>query len=270
MDTSSPLSLPRLRLSRHSPPFRTVNSLTPVASSSRITPETNNHDTADEDEDAEATPRVGSTSITPDPHPQRFSTSSARTSDATARLRALMQSANNTATSRTSATASNQPAPTPPSEPDSDFEPPYSNTTSHSVARESLKELFSFALRDPGDTPRKIKPRRNSIDLSEVEDSPRIELVEKERARNKGKRKSLSDEEAENLSSAYPAASDMSKCSIQIRRILTTVQAFESDLCCCIVRRATGPLGPIYLNATIFSFRAYESRPFSYISRGNF
>ncbi|KAH9012136.1 hypothetical protein EDB84DRAFT_1537087 [Lactarius hengduanensis] len=48
--------------------------------------------------------------------------------------------------------------------------------------------------RDPGDTPRK-DARRNSIDWSEVEDSPRIDRVIRECSRNKGKRMSFSDED---------------------------------------------------------------------------
>ncbi|OCH90253.1 hypothetical protein OBBRIDRAFT_812807 [Obba rivulosa] len=217
MDTSSPLPLPRLRLSRHSPPYRT---LPPVAGSSRIPLETNNHDTTDEEEDAEATPRIGSASIAPDP--SRTSNFSTRPSDAAARLRALMQSTNNASSSRTSTAPAPDPAPTPPSDYESDFEPPYSNAnnTTHSVARESLKDLFAHALRDPGDTPRKIGPRRNSIDLSEVEDSPRIEQMEKERAKNKGKRKSLSDEEADSSSSTCYAIDNPEICPTQIRMVM--------------------------------------------------
>jgi hypothetical protein len=59
--------------------------------------------------------------------------------------------------------------------------------------------LFTHALRDPGDTPRK-DVRRNSIDLSEVEDTPRSGRVMEERARNKGKRMSFSDEELDKSS----------------------------------------------------------------------
>lgn len=65
-----------------------------------------------------------------------------------------------------------------------------------------MKELFSNALREPGNTPRKIgRQRRNSIDASEVETSI---SVEEERAKYKAKRLSLSDEEAEK-SSKYPS-----------------------------------------------------------------
>jgi hypothetical protein len=75
---------------------------------------------------------------------------------------------------------------------------------SQSIAKENLKDLFSHALRDP-DTPQKGKGRwrRNSIDSSEVENSPRIIRVQMERAGNKGKRKSLSDEEVDASHSAF-------------------------------------------------------------------
>ena len=61
-----------------------------------------------------------------------------------------------------------------------------------SIAQESLKHSFSKAVRDPGNTPQKAKRRRNSIDAS-----PR---VEKERATDKGKRRSMRDDEVENIS----------------------------------------------------------------------
>ncbi|KAH7907744.1 hypothetical protein BJ138DRAFT_1014032 [Hygrophoropsis aurantiaca] len=109
-----------------------------------------------------------------------------------------------------------QPVPPPASDADigydSDFDPPRSSTgsvsgsvaPSSSIARESLKDLFSHALREPGDTPRKNlkgkdrestgRPRRNSIDTSAVDITP---ILDRERAKHKGKRRSLSDEEVE-------------------------------------------------------------------------
>jgi len=85
------------------------------------------------------------------------------------------------------------------SEPDSDLDPPHGNSTSASH-HESLRQLFTHALRD--DTPQKPRvARRNSIDLSEVDSaSPRVSRVNDERARSK-QRKSLSDEELEKASS---------------------------------------------------------------------
>ena len=66
-----------------------------------------------------------------------------------------------------------------------------------SIAQESLKHIFSKAVGDPGNTPQKAKRRRNSIDASAVEASPR---VKKERATDKGKRRSMRDDEVENIS----------------------------------------------------------------------
>ncbi|EEB87960.1 hypothetical protein MPER_14471, partial [Moniliophthora perniciosa FA553] len=82
---------------------------------------------------------------------------------------------------------------------DSDSDIPQYGSTQPSIARESLKDLFSHALREPGDTPRKdVKgkgKRRNSIDVSEVEASPRVEKLWRDRIDDKGKRRSLSDDE---------------------------------------------------------------------------
>jgi serine/arginine repetitive matrix protein 2 len=91
-----------------------------------------------------------------------------------------------------------EPPPLFPSDRDSDFDPPpkWVNFLTTSSARENLKSLFTHALREPGDTPRK-DARRNSIDSSEVEDSLQIDCVIQERLRDKGKRMSFSDEELE-------------------------------------------------------------------------
>ena len=80
---------------------------------------------------------------------------------------------------------------------ESDFDTVSEANVTPSIPQESLKHIFSKALRDPGSTPQKVRHRRNSIDPSEVEGSPR---VEKERAKNKGKRRSMSDDEVENTS----------------------------------------------------------------------
>ena len=80
---------------------------------------------------------------------------------------------------------------------ESDFDTVSESNVAPSIAQESLKHIFSNALRDPGNTPQRVRHRRNSIDSSEVEGSPR---VEKERATNKGKRRSVSDDEVENTS----------------------------------------------------------------------
>jgi hypothetical protein len=134
-------------------------------------------------------------SISPEPTPVQ--TTVAPTDTPAARLRALLSRVPNSPSNSGGFTHARVAS----SEPDSDFDPPRaSSTNTPSIARESLKDLFSRALRDPGDTPQKNRRRRNSIDVSEVESSPR---VERERAKNKGKRRSLSDEEADKPSSMY-------------------------------------------------------------------
>ncbi|EIW63188.1 uncharacterized protein TRAVEDRAFT_34391 [Trametes versicolor FP-101664 SS1] len=180
MDASLPSTVPRLRISRFSPRSQ-YDTLTPVAGPSH------NSDflhADDDDEDAESTPRIRS--------PRPGATPGLPVDTPAERLRNLLARVPNTPDSAT-------PHARPPmlpanSEPDSDFEPPYSTAATPSIARESLKELFTRALREPGNTPRKGKQRRNSIDASEVESSPR---VEEERAKYRWKRRSLSDEEAE-------------------------------------------------------------------------
>ncbi|KAK0213031.1 hypothetical protein DFS33DRAFT_1285979 [Desarmillaria ectypa] len=92
------------------------------------------------------------------------------------------------------------PLPTPPSpsERESDFDQPHFGSSTASFAQESIRSIFSRARRDPGDTPRKDnRPRRNSFDVTEVQASPRAQKVRQERARNIGRRQSMSDEEIE-------------------------------------------------------------------------
>ncbi|KAI0829898.1 hypothetical protein BC628DRAFT_1359257 [Trametes gibbosa] len=199
MDASLPPTIPRLRISRFSPQAN-YETLTPVAGPSHNS-ELLHAD--DDDEDAESTPRMPTSAI-PDRQSPRAGASQGLPMDTpAARLRALLSRVPNTPDSATPhASSSRQPVLPPSSEPDSDFEPPYSTVTTSSVARESLKELFSRALRDPGNTPRKGKQRRNSIDASEVDSSPR---VEEERAKYKWKRRSLSDEEAEKSKLVEPS-----------------------------------------------------------------
>ena len=75
------------------------------------------------------------------------------------------------------------------------FSPPFEDPPM-SVARESLRDLFAHALRDPGDTPVKNgrRPRRNSVGSSSVDESPM-------QARARTKRMSFSDEEVDHMSS---------------------------------------------------------------------
>jgi len=92
------------------------------------------------------------------------------------------------------------PHPVPSSDNDSDFDPPdgFSSATPIS-AQKFLRDIFSHALRDPGHTRRrdKVQQRRNSIDISEVDASPK---AQREREKHKRNRKSLSDEEIEHSS----------------------------------------------------------------------
>jgi len=192
MDFSPSLpSIPRLRLTRHSQlsPQDDDNSRTPTAGPSRL------HVLHDESEDTDATPRLAVGTSLPSIYAVTEDTPAAR-------LRALLaQVPNTSSTSRTQLL--HESPPSLPSDRESDFEPPprWSNVSTGS-ARESLRSLFVHALRDPGDTPRK-DARRNSIDLSEVEDSPRNDRVIQERARNKGERMSFSDEELDKSSRKF-------------------------------------------------------------------
>ncbi|KAJ3733700.1 hypothetical protein DFJ43DRAFT_978408, partial [Lentinula guzmanii] len=103
---------------------------------------------------------------------------------------------------------------------ESDFDIPTIGSSQPSLARENLNSLFSNALREPGDTPQKsVKGkmrRRNSIDTSEFESSPRVAKVNNNRAGEKGKRRSMSDDE---LSSSNTIASR--KLDSQLRLTLT-------------------------------------------------
>ncbi|KAF8070316.1 hypothetical protein FPV67DRAFT_1012203 [Lyophyllum atratum] len=189
MESPSILPNPRLRLSRNANAYEF-----PVAGPSRdrLTDNLNavdltseDSDNNDQDYDEQPTPKMTSTAPLMEP-----------TETPAARLRALL--------ARTPASSKSTPMPqrpsNSPSDNESDFDPPSGvPRSSPSMASESLKDIFSRALRDPGNTPQKgnTGPRRNSIDTSEVEAIPRIQ---RERAKNKLNRKSLSDEEIENIS----------------------------------------------------------------------
>ncbi|KAI9442314.1 hypothetical protein H4582DRAFT_1848073, partial [Lactarius indigo] len=181
-------TVPRLRITRHSQlspsPLDDDLSRTPTAGPSRL------HALHGDNEDTDSTPRLPVSSSLPSIYAAVEDTPAAR-------LRALLAQVPNTSSaSRTQLL--HEPPPPLPSDRDSDFDPPpkWANSSTTSSVRENLRSLFTHALRDPGDTPRK-DARRNSIDSSEVEDSPRIDRVIQERSRNKGKRMSFSDEELE-------------------------------------------------------------------------
>ncbi|KAJ3749183.1 hypothetical protein DFH05DRAFT_1391423 [Lentinula detonsa] len=104
---------------------------------------------------------------------------------------------------------------------ESDFDIPTIGSSQPSLARENLNSLFSNALREPGDTPQKsVKGkmrRRNSIDTSEFESSPRVAKVDNNRAGEKGKRRSMSDDE---LSSSNTIASRKLDSSLRLTLIV--------------------------------------------------
>ena len=221
MDFSPSLpSIPRLRLTRHSQhsPQDDDNSRTPTAGPSRL------HTLHDESEDTDATPRLAVSSSLPSVY--------AVTEDTPAsRLRALLAQVPNTS-SASRAQLLHEPTPSLPSDRESDFEPPprWSNSNvSTSSARESLRSLFVHALRDPGDTPRKAV-RRNSIDLSEVEDSPRNDRVIQERARNKGERMSFSDEELDMSSRRFGIRSST---HLDLNICVTREKDTNFNIACC-------------------------------------
>lgn len=138
----------------------------------------------DTDTDNHDTPRVPASSILPGDTPA-------------ARLRALLSRVPNNSTLTPRTQMMPPPDPSVSDEYESDFDRGESiNATANSIARESLRDVFSRALRDPGDTPQKAGKRRsNSVEPSDTDETPRFET---DRFRMKGKRKSLSDEEIEN------------------------------------------------------------------------
>jgi hypothetical protein len=96
--------------------------------------------------------------------------------------------------------------------------PPRFPPATPSIARETLKDIFSHALRDAGSSPEKAtRGRSGSFDLSEVEASPRV----RERARMKSGRRSMSDNDDEPDSS--------SACSFSFERFL--MGFFDAPAC---------------------------------------
>ncbi|KAJ3872715.1 hypothetical protein F5051DRAFT_338872 [Lentinula edodes] len=151
----------------------------------------------DEQEQEQDTPKLPSSSALPtdssSPYPE---------DTPAARLKAVLE--------RTSARSRPPPAPIPSSgsttDLESEFDLPTIGSSQPSLARENLNSLFSHALREPGDTPQKSfkgkMRRRNSIDTSEVESSPRVAKVKNDRSAVEGKRRSLSDDELSSSNSA--------------------------------------------------------------------
>ncbi|KAH7926545.1 hypothetical protein BV22DRAFT_1062786 [Leucogyrophana mollusca] len=191
MDTPNANSLlkPRLRLVRRSPSPRSQDmDNTPHAgpSSGRL----QGFNAGDNEDDDHPTPRMSAVPISLSPtvgsgaNHNSSSSRSVITSESAARLRALLRSSPPKSPNR----------PPPSSVADSDFDPLRFSPTTPSIASKSLRDLMSHVMREPGDTPQKGRPRRNSFDTSEVEITP---ILDKERAKHKGKRRSLSDEEVD-------------------------------------------------------------------------
>ncbi|KAH9054270.1 hypothetical protein EDB87DRAFT_1687209 [Lactarius vividus] len=132
-----------------------------------------------------------------------------------ARLRAPPAQVPNTSSASHTQLLHERPPPHP-SYRDSDFDPP------PKWASENLRSLFTHALRDPRDIPRK-DARRNSIDSSGVEDSPRIDRVIQERSRSDGKRTSISDEDNTPIPASHAASMEA------LRSRILGVHAFQSD-----------------------------------------
>lgn len=209
MDTpvATPQPLPRLRVSRAPPSGRQQNHNTSVTSSqagpSRLTDFTQlvdlnlsdiraAHDYTDEDEEQDQypTPRGNM--------PAPLSTSSATPTPGLAgRLRELLHLVPNGSGAQSTPVSLRPPSPT---FHESDFEGEMT-TNNHSRAQELVHSIFTKAQREPGDTPQKSRQRRNS-DGSASEAGP-IPKSLRGWSDTEEKRKSFSDEESENSTSAF-------------------------------------------------------------------
>lgn len=219
--SSNSLLMPRVRLLRRTPSPRVQESsdmdFTPVAGPSSALPQFN---VLDEEDDNQPTPRmplraIPSTSSGYGPSSEfGASTVSAIPSEnSVARLRALLARSSESPDGKYP-----HPRPfAPPSEYDTSAPPSRFIPATPSVIRDSLKDLFSHARREPGDTPQRSRQRRNSFDSSEMDITP---VVGREREQHKGKRKSLSDDEVDNPSALFPFTS---QCSISYRNTCSRI-----------------------------------------------
>ncbi|KAK1229189.1 hypothetical protein PQX77_007761 [Marasmius sp. AFHP31] len=199
---------PRLRISRLSQPslLDTSSQAGPSRFPDSYSPISNQYlHENDDHENQEDTPKLTSSSLLPTTASNDY-----RNVEETPveRLRALLSQVPNDTTVKARPRAPQLQEPSSASTMDlidSDSDVPQIGSAHPSFARESLKDIFSRAIRDP-DTPQKDTRgkarRRNSIDISEVEASPRVEKVQRDRNSNKGKRRSMSDDEVDPSSSA--------------------------------------------------------------------
>ncbi len=208
MDTpiAAPQHIPRLRVLRTSSSGRQDNHNTSVTSSqagpSRLTDFTQlvdlnlsdiraAHEYTDEDEEQDQYPTPRMNTLPP------LNSSATPTPSLAGRLRELIHLVPNGSASQSTPTSQRPPSPT---FHESDFEGEVT-TNGHSRAREALSSIFTRALREPGDTPQKGKQRRNSNgSASETDQSP---TSSRGWSNAEGKRKSFSEEESENSSSAF-------------------------------------------------------------------
>ncbi|KAG6331117.1 hypothetical protein ID866_7971 [Astraeus odoratus] len=197
MEAPSSVTLlkPRLRLLRRSPSPRMPDN--GEDNTPRSGPSGFDHPANSADEDEQPTPRMPMKAIASgngDPGPSHPTYSSPLTTATpadtpAARLRALLARAPRSPRSVPPVIAQVLP-----SDADSDLGSSRLGSSAASVARENLKDIFTRALREPGDTPQKGRPRRNSVDNSLMEISP---VLEREKAKHRKKRCSLSDEEVD-------------------------------------------------------------------------
>ncbi|KAI0030930.1 hypothetical protein K488DRAFT_87282 [Vararia minispora EC-137] len=220
MDTPTGSFLPtRHRVLRQTlPPFKTEFDETP-AGPSRLSPLASlKTPFADDADDLDATPRLAVKSSLPSPLIPALSQDASVAATPSDRLRALIRgsSATPSVANRTTQLM-DVPPPSITSGNDSDFEPPprwNGNQASSSSAR--VRNLFSHGL---SDTPRRAIVRRNSVDAGEISDSPRMERIVHERLKNKGKRKSLSDDERDKSTVAYADNNSPSSRAIDIEAL---------------------------------------------------
>lgn len=189
---------PRLRVSRHAYPNQFLSATRPALDVN--IDEADDH--AEDDDDNASTPRVGTLTVaSEDLDVARSASATPVVEDNPAsRLRALL------------ARVPRDDTPVAPqrfhqlsSMHDSDmvidsthFSPYFKSTApSNASASASLRDLFSRALREGGDSPAKPqRRRRSSLESSGIEDSP-------VKGRNRSKRLSLSDDELEKANSVY-------------------------------------------------------------------
>jgi len=194
MATSSVGFTPRLRMTRHSPTHdrsaHTVTASTSEAGPSRLPEFSQLVNLTMNDMDVSDNNIYASDVPTPQAPPQM----AAKPENPAAVLRALLSRLPNKEGSPTHPDHDTELQY--PSERDSDYDVETASATT-SVAQSSLKNIFSRALREPGDTPRKDKSHRqrsSSIGDTDLENTPHV----LEARDIKGKRRSLSDDEVDN------------------------------------------------------------------------